>query len=142
MLALYRDKDAVEKRFRIFKQDLRVRPVFVHSDERLRALLLVNLIALLAYSLLERQARQQGLVLTAHRILEHLSALQVMEIEAWDGSRLHQLGELTPTQERILLLVWRGLSHPSGAAASVSAVLLLERFWSPGRVNLGGSPGA
>ena len=87
MLARYREKDAVEKRFRIFKQDLRVRPLFVHSDERLRAMLLIHLIALLAYSLLERQARQQGLALTAHRILEQLSGLQVIEIEAWDGSQ-------------------------------------------------------
>jgi len=142
MLALYRDKDAVEKRFRIFKQDLRVRPVFVHSDERLRALLLVNLIALLAYSLLERQARQQGLVLTAHRILEQLAGLQVIEIEAWDGSRAQQLRELTPDQERILLLVWRGLSQPGGAAVSVSVALLLERFRAPDPVDLGGSPGS
>ena len=38
MLAPYRDKDAVEKRFRIFKQDLRVRPLFVHRDGRVRAM--------------------------------------------------------------------------------------------------------
>jgi len=71
----------VEKRFRVFKQDLRVRPLFVHSDERLRAMLLINLIALLAYSLLERQAQQQGVCLTARRILEQLASLQVIEIE-------------------------------------------------------------
>jgi hypothetical protein len=140
MLALYRDKDAVEKRFRIFKQDLRVRPVFVHSDERLRALLLINLIALLAYSLLERQARQQGLCLTAHRILEQLAGLQVIELEAWDGSRLRQVSELTPTQARILILVWRGLSQPGGSAAPVSVALLLERYRAPATVDLGGSP--
>ena len=140
MLALYRDKDAVEKRFRIFKQDLRVRPLFVHSDERLRALLLINLIALLAYSLLERQARQQGLPLTAHRILEQLAGLQVIEIESWDGSRLCQVSELTPTQERLLILVWRGLSQPAGTAAPVSVGLLLERYLAPATVNLGERP--
>jgi transposase len=131
MLALYRDKDAVEKRFRIFKQDLRVRPLFVHSDERLRALLLINLMALLAYSLLERQARQQGLTLTAHRILEQLAGLQVIEVEAWDGSRLRQVSEMTPTQERIITLVWLGLSQPTGAAAPVAVALLLDRFLTP-----------
>jgi hypothetical protein len=131
MLALYRDKDAVEKRFRVFKQDLRVRPLFVHSDERLRAMLLVNLIALLAYSLLERQARQQGLCLTAHRILEQLSGLQVIEVEAWDGSRLQRLSEITPDQERVITLVWLGLSQPTGAAAPVAVALLLNRFLTP-----------
>lgn len=34
MLALYRKKDAVEKRFEVCKQDLKVRPIYVHSDER------------------------------------------------------------------------------------------------------------
>jgi hypothetical protein len=138
MLALYRDKDAVEKRFRVFKQDLRVRPLFVHSDERLRAMLLINLIALLAYSLLERQAHQQGLMLTAHRILEQLSGLQVIEVEAWDGSRLQRLSEITPEQERVITLVWLGLSRPTGSTAPVAVTLLLDRFLTPAASARGG----
>jgi transposase len=39
MLALYRKKDAVEKRFEVCKQDLKVRPLHVHSDERIQAML-------------------------------------------------------------------------------------------------------
>lgn len=139
MLALYRDKDAVEKRFRVFKQDLRVRPLFVHSDERLRALLLVNLIALLAYSLLERQARQQGLTLTAHRILESLSNLQVLELEAWDGSRVDQLSEITPEQSRVIRLVWTGVSQPVSFALQVSEGFVLERWRAP-TVSVWGEP--
>ena len=111
MLARYREKDVAEKRFRVFKQDLRVRPLFVHSDERLRAMLLVNLIALLAYSLLERQARQQGLCLTAHRILEQLSGLQIVEIEAWDGSRTQRLDGLTSEQRALVWTLWQGLGY-------------------------------
>ena len=131
MLALYRDKDAVEKRFRVFKQDLRVRPLFVHSDERLRALLLVNLIALLAYSLLERQARQHGLTWTAHRILEYLSNWHVIEIEAWDGSRVYQVSEITPEQSRVIRLVWAGVSQPASFAPRASERFVLERWLAP-----------
>jgi transposase len=87
MLALYRMKDAVEKRFEVSKQDLIIRPLRVHSAERIQAMLLVNLIALLVYSLLERQAEQYGLCLTARKIIERLSTLQVQLIEAWDGSQ-------------------------------------------------------
>jgi transposase len=75
MLALYRQKDVVEKRFEVVKQVLKVRPLHVHSDERIQAMLLVNLMALLAYSLLERQAKQHGLCLTAQRIIEQLATL-------------------------------------------------------------------
>ena len=131
MLALYRDKDAVEKRFRIFKQDLRVRPLFVHSDERLRALLLINLIALLAYSLLERQARQQGLTLTTHRILEQLAGVHVIEIEAWDGSRVRRVSEITPELARVIRLTWAGVSQPVPAALPASEAFELERFLAP-----------
>jgi len=131
MLARYRDKDAVEKRFRVFKQDLQVRPLFVHSDERLRAMLLINLIALLAYSLLERQAHQQGVCLTARRILEQLASLQVIEIEACDGSRTQLLSDLTPDQQRLLIRLRQGLDSPATPSATSTPVrLLLERCLS------------
>jgi transposase len=128
-LALYRDKDILEKRFRVCKQDLRMRPLFVHSDERLRAMLLINMIALLAYSLLERQARQQGLCLTAQRILEQLSNLQMIEVEAWDGSRTQQLSEITVEQCRLLNVLWQGCQRIRSPLSPVSVpeALLLER---------------
>jgi transposase len=86
MLALYRKKDTVEKRFEVCKQDLKMRPLHVHSDERIQAMLLLNMIALLVYSLLERQAEQHGLCLTARQIIEQLSTLHLQQIEAYDGS--------------------------------------------------------
>jgi len=116
MLALYRKKDAVEKRFEVCKQDLKVRPLHVHSDERIQAMLLVNLIALLAYSLLERQAEQAGQCLTARRIIEKLSTLQVQEIEAWDGSRVWSWHETIPGQVQLLFTLLQALDenpHPS-----------------------------
>jgi transposase len=138
MLACYRDKDAVEKRFRVFKQDLQVRPLFVHSDERLRAMLLINLIALLAYSLLERQAQQQGVCLTARRILEQLASLQVIEIEACDGSRTQMLSDITPDQRRLLLRLQHGLEPPVPASpASTPVALLLEGCLSLARASSG-----
>jgi len=111
MLALYRQKDAVEKRFEVCKQDLKVRPLHVHSDERIQAMLLVNLIALLAYSLLERQAEQHGLCLTARRILDQLATLQIQEIEAWDGSRTCSWQETPPGQVQLLLACWLALDE-------------------------------
>ena len=86
-LARYRQKDTLEKRFEVSKQDLKMRPLPVHSDERIQAMLLLHLIALLAYSLLERQAEQAGLCLTARRIIARLAPLQVQVLEAWDGSQ-------------------------------------------------------
>lgn len=105
MLALYRKKDALEKRFEVCKQDFKVRPLHVHSDERIQAMLLVNLIALLAYTLLERQAEQHGICLTTRRIIDQLSTLQVLEIEAWDGSRTCSWLETIPGQAQLLFAI-------------------------------------
>jgi hypothetical protein len=105
MLALYRSKDALEKRFEVAKQDLRMRPLYVHSDARIRALLLVNMLALLAYSLLERQTQQAGLPITTRRMVEHLEGLTVIETHCHDGSVLRRLTPLTAEQDALLTIL-------------------------------------
>jgi hypothetical protein len=95
-------------------------------------MLLINLIALLAYSLLERQAQQQGVCLTARLILEQLATLQLIEIEACDGSRTQLLSDITPDQQRLLLRLRGGLEPPATASSTSTPVrLLLERGLSP-----------
>ena len=102
MLALYRQKDGVEKRFKVSKSDLRVSPIYLHKDERIEAMLLINMLALLVYSLLERQARQGGVQMTTRRIIEKLESLDVIETLCWDGSRLYRI--VPVDQEQALLL--------------------------------------
>ena len=102
MFELYRAKDGVEKDFRICKSQLKVSPLFLHKDERIEAMLLLNMLALLAYTLLERQARQSGLHLTTRRIIEQLEPLTVIETEGRDGSRFYRLTPLTPEQTDLL----------------------------------------
>jgi hypothetical protein len=98
MLTLYRSKDGVEKRFRVTKSDLQVSPMYVHLDSRLQGLLLVNMIALLAYSLLERQLHQSGLNLTTRRLIEKLDNLHLIETYYLDGSCGRRLSPIAPEQ--------------------------------------------
>ena len=123
MLALYRKKDAVEKRFKVCKQDLKVRPLFVHSDERILAMLLVDMIALLVYSLLERQAQQHGLCLTARRMIEGISTLQVQLIEAWDGSRSFSWIEAIDGQVLLLATILQVLDEKPRATLSTDLIM-------------------
>jgi len=133
MLALYRQKDVVEKRFEVAKQVLKVRPLHVHSDERIQAMLLVNLMALLAYSLLERQAQQHGLCLTAQRIIEQLSTLQVQAIEAWDGSRVGSWQETTTGQVLLLSALLQALEEKPRSPLPTGPLIrnLLPPEWLP-----------
>jgi hypothetical protein len=102
MLTLYRQKDGVEKRFTVSKSDLKVSPIYLHKDERIEAMLLINMLALLAYSLLERQVRQGGLQMTTRRIIEKLESLDVIETFCWDGSRLLRLVPVDEEQAALL----------------------------------------
>lgn len=102
MLAVYRKKDGVEKRIRVFKQDLKVSPIYLHKDERIQGMLLLNMLALLTYSLLERQVRQQGIAMTLRQVIARLEDLTVIETYCWDGSVARRLTPLDAEQACLL----------------------------------------
>ncbi len=102
MLATYKDKDQVEKCFRVAKGVLRVRPIYLHKDERIAAMLLVNMIALLVYSLAERRCRHNGLQITGRQMLYEFGPLHMIETCFRDGSVLYRSMPLTPQQREIL----------------------------------------
>ena len=54
-------------------------------------MLLINMLALLAYSLLERQVRQDGLQMTTRRIIQKARKPGRHRDPCWDGSRLFRL---------------------------------------------------
>ncbi len=125
MFARYRDKDGVEKRFHIAKSDLKVSPVYLHKDKRIASMLLLNMIALLAYSLLERQVRQHGLQLTTRQLIRKLETITLIETHCRDGSCLRRLASVEPEVLLILQLVWEALSELM-ASPAVSKVQVLS----------------
>lgn len=58
VLNLYKGQHRVERRFGDFKGPLAVNPVLLKSNRRIAALIFVVYLALLVFSLMERQARQ------------------------------------------------------------------------------------
>jgi hypothetical protein len=102
MFDLYHQKDGVEKRIQVSKHDLKVSPVYLHKDRRIEAMLLVNMLALLAYSLLERQVRQGGVHMTTRRIIAKLQSLDVVVTCCWDGSQLYRLVPVDEEQAALL----------------------------------------
>ncbi len=57
ILRLYKDQQIVERRHRDIKQTLKVRPIFLHNDDRVYALLSIVGISLLIFGLIEAQTR-------------------------------------------------------------------------------------
>lgn len=118
VLRLYKEQQIVERRHRDLKQTLKVRPIFLHNDDRIYALISTVGIALLIFGLVESEVRkaldgldepQQLLPLlpegrsakpTGRNILAAFQGLDLTYTQ--QGIRLDRL---TPTQQRILDLL-------------------------------------
>jgi transposase len=132
MFRLYREKDGVEKRFTVCKSDLKVSPVYLHQDQRIAAMLLLNMVALLAYSLLERQVRQAGWPITTRQLIKRLETLTVIETHCRDGSCLRRLTPVTPEVVAILQLVAHVLADLiASPAISKRPLLPAGSGWPP-----------
>lgn len=58
VLELYKGQQIVERRHRDYKHTLKVRPIFLHNDDRIMALTSIVGLALLIFGLIEAQLRQ------------------------------------------------------------------------------------
>ncbi len=112
VLGIYKDQWIVEQRHRDLKQTLHVRPIFLHNDDRIHALIAVVGIALLVYGLIEADLRaalgpdtplpgilpeHRDAVPTARAVLTAFTDLHA----TYTGTGL-VLDRLTPTQRLIL----------------------------------------
>ena len=110
MFQRYREKDGVEKAFRISKQELRVAPLYLHKDQRIRAMIFLNMIALLARQLLAHQLRQQGVTASLQHILRTLEETTLIESHFLDGSLLKRLAPLSDEAKRFWPLVFEAVA--------------------------------
>ncbi len=125
LVACYGEKDKVEKANRTLKGPLRLRPVFLHNDERIEALIFVTLLALLTYSILEMKCRRRGLHVTGEAILKGFAHLALIYTVCRDSSVVVRLTPLTRFQRQVVaalaLATWPlnlvpGNLHPGGLA--------------------------
>lgn len=119
LLRLYKEQEVVERRHRDLKHTLKVRPIFLHNDDRIYALISIIGIALLIFGLLETQVRRalqtdheqldkRLALLPEHRLAKPTGANILSAFQGLDLTYTHhgiELDPLTPTQQRILDLL-------------------------------------
>lgn len=107
----YRSRYLVESRIRNMKNELVVRPVFLHNDGRIRALVFVSVLALMVYTLMEIVARRSKIAsvwgnrnapITARQLLLLFGRIGLVELTMKDRSRLRVIERLDPLQLRVL----------------------------------------
>lgn len=109
VLRAYKSHYEVEGAFKNLKQCMRIRPVFLHKDARIRALVFITVLALMVYSLLQMLCRRQGMQITTRTLFWLLRRVNLLHLFLQDGE-LWLLEELPPPL--ILTLDKLGLSHP------------------------------
>ena len=120
MFRLYRQKDGVETCFHLCKSDLKVSPLFLHKDKRISSMILLNMIALLAYNLLQRQLQQQGLPMTSRRIIQQLEQLVLIDTICIDGSSYRRLADVDPELLLLLAFVASALDQMAHTVSALS----------------------
>jgi hypothetical protein len=102
MLARSKERDVPEKRFATVKGPLAIRPVYLHSQERILGLVFCTMVALLAFALLELLARRAGVAHSGRALLQQFAPLTVLVLVLKDGSRLRRVTGLSPPLADIL----------------------------------------
>lgn len=120
MFRLYRQKDGVETCFHILKSDLKISPLFLHKDARISAMLFINMVALLAYNMLQHQVHQQALLLTTRQIIKQLDNLVIVETLYVDGSCSRRMTDVKPE----LLATLSCIAHALSAMVQRHSLLL------------------
>jgi len=109
MLTSYKGRDKVEKRISHFKGPLRIRPLFLESDERIASLVFVVMLSLLIYSIIEMLCRRSGFPkITTRTVLFYFEHLLILTSIFSDNSRLTVIQSLSDIQRTIL----KALSFP------------------------------
>jgi transposase len=127
LLRIYKEQSLVELRHRDLKQTLRVRPIFLHNDDRIQALVSVVGLALMVFGLIELELRQAvgGDAELAGLLPEGRSARPTVRnvLGAFQGLGLTytaagiRLDRLTSPQRRILAALDVAIPWPEDAAA-------------------------
>jgi hypothetical protein len=101
-LTWFKAQDGVEKQNRTLKGPLQVRPLYLHTDERIEGLVFITFLALLLRAVLAMRCRQANLSFSVDRVLREFAPLYATDQTFVDGSRLTQLGTLSVFQQRVL----------------------------------------
>jgi transposase len=105
MLTRFKKQEMVERRIKVVKGPVRIRPMFLHKQERVEGLVFVAMLALLVYTILEMLCRRSGQWITARQILEKFELFGAVYLQFGDGSVLKLPSALNAFQGQLIELL-------------------------------------
>ena len=101
-LTIFKAQDDAEKQFRTWKGPVVVRPVFLHTDQRIEGLVFITLVALLVRALLRLRCQQAGLKVSADRVLAEFAPWSAVDLTLTDGTHVRQVALPTDFQAHVM----------------------------------------
>jgi transposase len=105
MLFRFKRQDRIEKHVHVIKGPIRIRPMFLHNQERLESLVFICMVALLVYSILEMLSKRANIIMTGENILKQFRTPVVVYTTFKDRSVWKQLAPLTVFQSQFIGLL-------------------------------------
>jgi len=102
MLNHFKRQDKIEKHVHVIKGPIRIRPMFLHNQERIESLVFICMVALLVYSILEMLSKRANIVMTGENILKQFQTPVVVYTIFKDGSVLKQVSPLNVFQNKFI----------------------------------------
>ena len=121
LVNLYREKDTVEKDFRTIKSAVKLRPLFHHTDGKVRAHVTLCMLALLLERTIEKRLRNSELARTAASCFEQLRTCRLNLISSPDQI-VPTYAATEPTQDQLAILRnlrMTGLIEPEEISESI-----------------------
>jgi transposase len=105
ILGDYKGQAVMEGRVSNLKGPIKLRPIFLHKQERIESLVFVIFLALMVYCLLEREYRrgareEKDRHVTARKLFEAFKYLTIVHLTS--PREVVKVGELNPVQQTIL----------------------------------------
>lgn len=112
--SMYMQLNDAEAAFRTLKQDLSIRPLHHHGENRVKAHVLVCFLAYAMYRTLDRLAKAKGIAMTARRILDSLATIKSGDIilPLLDGRELRLRRVSRPDAQQAETLTRLGVDLP------------------------------
>jgi transposase len=112
LLELYKSRHQIESRFRALKSNLKIRPIFLQSEGRIKSLILVNILALLAYSLLEWICQRNKLATSGRDALD-IFRLPTIVTLTFQGQTIRQIGNVSSQAMQVMEVLKLGPPDPA-----------------------------
>jgi len=82
-----------------------VRPVFLHTDERIEGLVFITLVAVLVRALLRLRSEQAGLKMSPDRVLAEFAPWSVVDLTLTDETQVRQVATPTDLHAQIMTVL-------------------------------------